>query len=87
MPLDPVSMLWNWYTVDTCFLSASWHNNTKAKFAGSVLGVFLLTIAIEFVRRLGREYDKRLIEMAKVRFSVSQTQFRNVKASCSAHGA
>lgn len=56
-----VSMLWNWYTVDACFLSSSWHVTSKAQFAGSVIGICLLVMAIEGVRRLGREYDRRLL--------------------------
>jgi copper transporter 1 len=59
-------MLWNWYTVDTCFISSTWHNNTKAKFAGSVIGVFLLVIAIEGLRRLARDYDRRIVNTAMV---------------------
>lgn len=54
-------MLWNWYTVDACFLSSTWHVKSKAQFAGSVIGVCLLVMAIEGVRRLGREYDRRLL--------------------------
>ena len=61
-----VSMLWNWYTVDACFLSSSWHISSKVMFAGTVFGVFFLCCAIELVRRLAREYDKRLIKVAKV---------------------
>jgi hypothetical protein len=66
MALTPVSMLWNWYTVDTCFLSSTWHNNTKAKFAGSVIGVFFLVIAIEGFRRLARDYDRHITKQAMV---------------------
>jgi copper transporter 1 len=33
-------------------------------FAGSVIGVFFLVIAIEAVRRAGREYDRRLVQAA-----------------------
>lgn len=57
-------MLWNWYTVDTCFLAETWHNKTKGAFAGSVIGVFLLVIAIEGLRRLAREYDRKLVKAA-----------------------
>ncbi|WWD04407.1 hypothetical protein V865_002476 [Kwoniella europaea PYCC6329] len=60
-----ISMLWNWTTIDACFLSASWHIRSKGDFAGSVIGIFFLCIAIEFVRRVGREYDRRLIMAAK----------------------
>jgi copper transporter 1 len=57
-------MLWNWYTIDSCFLARSWHVTSKGMFAGSVIGVFLLVIAIESVRRLGREYDRYLVREA-----------------------
>lgn len=33
-------------------------------FAGSVIGVFLLVIAIEAVRRAGREYDRYITRKA-----------------------
>jgi len=64
-------MLWNWYTVDTCFLSSTWHNNTKAKFAGSVIGVFLLVIAIEGLRRLARDYDRRIVKQAMAKHALT----------------
>jgi hypothetical protein len=35
-------------------------------FAGSCIGILLLCIAIEAVRRAGREYDRRLIKQARV---------------------
>ncbi|CED82663.1 Copper transporter [Phaffia rhodozyma] len=69
-----ISMLWNWTTLDACFLSRSWHVNTKAQFAGSVIGVFLLTLAIEAVRRLGREYDRRLILSAEIGSAASDSK-------------
>lgn len=53
-------MLWNWTTVDSCFLAKSWHITTKGMFAGSVIGIFLLCMAIELVRRFAREYDRRI---------------------------
>jgi len=53
-------MLWNWYTIDACFISRGWHVRSKAQFAGSCIGVFLLVLAIELVRRAQREYDRRL---------------------------
>ena len=64
-----VSMLWNWYTVDACFLSASWQVETKGMFAGTIIGIFCLTCAIELVRRIARDYDRRLIRVAKVKTS------------------
>jgi hypothetical protein len=28
-PPVQISMLWNWYTVDSCFLSTQWHIRSK----------------------------------------------------------
>lgn len=56
----PVSMLLNYETAGTCFISDSWYNATTGVYAGSLVGVFFLTMAIELVRRLAREYDRRL---------------------------
>lgn len=65
-------MLWNWATVDTCFLSKSWHNRTTAMYAGSVVGVFFFAIAIEAVRRLGREFDRKLTARAVAQLGVAE---------------
>ncbi|OTA70014.1 Ctr-domain-containing protein [Hypoxylon sp. EC38] len=56
-----ISMLWNWYTVDSCFLSSSWHNTTTGMFAGSCIGVILLTMSLELLRRTVKEYDRYLV--------------------------
>ncbi|KAI1394950.1 Ctr copper transporter family-domain-containing protein [Hypoxylon fuscum] len=56
-----ISMLWNWYTVDSCFIASSWHNTTSGMFAGSCIGVILLTMSLEFMRRTVKEYDRYLI--------------------------
>ncbi|KZV94879.1 Ctr copper transporter [Exidia glandulosa HHB12029] len=55
-----ISMLWNWFTVDSCFISKSWHVRSAAGFAGTVLAVFMLVVVIELVRRAGREYDRHI---------------------------
>ncbi|CAO1636166.1 unnamed protein product [Parajaminaea phylloscopi] len=52
------SMLWNWQTVDSCIFAASWHVTTRGAFAASCIGVALLALALEFCRRIGREYDQ-----------------------------
>ncbi len=53
-------MLWNWYTVDSCFIARSWHVTSKGAFAGSCIGVIFLVIALELLRRLQREFDRYL---------------------------
>jgi copper transporter 1 len=50
-------MLWNWYTIDTCFIARSWHVSTKGQFAGSCIGVFLLVLSAQWLHRVAREYD------------------------------
>ncbi|KAI1454712.1 Ctr copper transporter family-domain-containing protein [Annulohypoxylon moriforme] len=56
-----ISMLWNWNTVDACFLSSSWHIKSKGMFAGSCIGVILLAITLEALRRSVKEYDRYLV--------------------------
>ncbi|KAI1632363.1 Ctr copper transporter [Biscogniauxia mediterranea] len=53
-------MLWNWNTIDACFLSSSWHVTSSGMFAGSCIGVVLLTMSLECLRRAGKEYDRHL---------------------------
>ncbi|KAH8902560.1 Ctr-domain-containing protein [Coniochaeta sp. PMI_546] len=56
-----ISMLWNWYTIDSCFIASSWHVTSSGMFAGSCIGVILLTMSLEFLRRSVKEYDRYLI--------------------------
>lgn len=53
-------MLWNWYTIDSCFLAKSWHVRSSGGFAGSCIGAILLVISLEFLRRMQREFDRYL---------------------------
>ncbi|KAI2626124.1 Ctr copper transporter family-domain-containing protein [Hypomontagnella submonticulosa] len=56
-----ISMLWNWNTVDACFISSSWHIRSAGMFAGSCIGVILLAMLLEFLRRSVKEYDHFLV--------------------------
>ncbi|OJD33288.1 ctr copper transporter family protein [Diplodia corticola] len=56
-----VSMLWNWYTIDACFLTTSWHITSRGMFAGSCIGVILMVMLLEFLRRAAKEYDRLLL--------------------------
>ncbi|KAJ6138011.1 hypothetical protein N7471_004497 [Penicillium samsonianum] len=62
-----ISMLWNWYTVDACFLAESWHIKSRGMFAGSCIGVICLVLSLELLRRLGREYDSFIVRRARLR--------------------
>jgi copper transporter 1 len=54
-------MLWNWYTIDACFLASTWHIKTQGMFAASCIGVALLVVCLEFLRRLGKGYDAYIL--------------------------
>lgn len=54
-------MLWNWNTIDTCFISSTWHITSAGMFAGSCIGVILLVMSLEFLRRSVKEYDRFLV--------------------------
>ncbi|KAI1384204.1 Ctr-domain-containing protein [Hypoxylon trugodes] len=56
-----ISMLWNWNTVDACFITESWRITSKGMFAGSCIGVILLGILLELLRRSVKEYDRYLV--------------------------
>ncbi|KAK1925196.1 putative copper uptake transporter [Papiliotrema laurentii] len=73
-PACKISMLWNWNTVDSCFIAKSWHVRSKGGFAGSVLGVFFLCIAIEALRRGMREYDRWIVRRALASSPLSSAQ-------------
>ncbi|KAH8586407.1 Ctr copper transporter family-domain-containing protein [Bisporella sp. PMI_857] len=59
-----ISMLWNWNVMDACFISSSWHITSKGMFAGSCIGVVLLVMTLEALRRGAREYDRYIIRQA-----------------------
>ncbi|GJN72262.1 hypothetical protein PLICBS_006334 [Purpureocillium lilacinum] len=56
-----ISMFWNWYTIDACFLTSNWHIRSGGMFAATCIGVVFLVVLIEFFRRLGKEYDAFLL--------------------------
>lgn len=60
-------MLWNWYTIDACFLSSQWQITSSGMFAGSCIGVICLVIVLELLRRMGKEYDRFLLRNAQQR--------------------
>nr|ADY16704.1 hypothetical protein [Penicillium aethiopicum] len=55
-----VSMLFNFHTIDACFLSTGWQIKNNGMFAATCIGTILLVVLVEFCRRIGREYDNFL---------------------------
>ena len=54
-------MLWNWNTIDSCFISSTWRVRSAGMMAGSCIGVILLVMLLELLRRSVKEYDQYLI--------------------------
>ncbi|KAL3488993.1 Ctr copper transporter family-domain-containing protein [Aspergillus germanicus] len=83
-----ISMLWNWNTIDSCFLSSQWHIRSRGMFAGSCIGVILLVIALEFLRRVAREYDSFLVRDAQQKSQYRlQSQFHEPNLATSVVGS
>lgn len=72
-------MLWNWNTVDACFISRDWQITSKGMFAGCCIGVLLLVMAVELLRRLGKEYDAYLYRQFRRRAAASASEARPLK--------
>ncbi|KAJ5758452.1 hypothetical protein N7520_005608, partial [Penicillium odoratum] len=75
------NMLWNWNTVDSCFIAESWHITSKGMFAGSCIGVIFLVICLEFLRRLGKEYDRFLSRQHELAVANTESE-SSVEAFC-----
>jgi len=60
-------MLWNWYTIDACFLSSSWQIASHGAFAATCIGVILMVVVLEGLRRLGKEYDAYILREFQAR--------------------
>ncbi|KAK7952927.1 hypothetical protein PG996_013812 [Apiospora saccharicola] len=82
-----VSMLWNWNTVDACFLSSSWHIPSEGAFAATCIGVVLMVVILEVLRRAGKEYDALILRqfrrhVAAQRLAASKDKNVNVASCC-----
>lgn len=78
-PACKISMLWNWYTVDSCFVSKDWHIRSEVAFAFNVICVFILVALVEGVRRYGREYDRRIVRLASLNNIYSGTDLSGLE--------
>lgn len=73
--------MWNWYTIDACFLSTSWHISSNGMFAASCIGIAALVVVLEFCRRLGKEYDALIARQFKRNLNMRAAAFRNLPNS------
>lgn len=63
-----ISMLWNWYTIDSCFLAKSWHVTSRGMFAGTCIGVFFWVMAYCWYHRFVVEFDRSVAEFKQVKY-------------------
>ncbi|KAK3694154.1 putative high affinity copper protein [Podospora appendiculata] len=73
-PPCKISMLWNWYTTDACFLSPSWQITGQGSFAATCIGIMLMVVLLEALRRLGKEYDAWILRAFNRRISALAAQ-------------
>ncbi|TDZ38197.1 Copper transport protein CTR4 [Colletotrichum spinosum] len=62
-----VSMLWNWDTVDACFLSSSWQIRNGGMMAASCIGVVLLVVLLEVLRAMTKKFDDMMLAQMRRR--------------------
>ncbi|KAK8038718.1 hypothetical protein PG993_007129 [Apiospora rasikravindrae] len=56
-----VNLLWNWDTIDTCFLAPSWYNNSTIKFAFSCIFVFIFAVTLQVFYHSLKTFDAALL--------------------------
>lgn len=66
-------MLWNWNTIDACFISSDWHIRSNGAFAGTCIGVVLMGITLEALRRGAREYDAWIVRAFRAKLANGDT--------------
>ncbi|KAH8711920.1 Ctr copper transporter family-domain-containing protein [Phaeosphaeriaceae sp. PMI808] len=78
-----MQMLWNWNIMDSCFLASSWHIKNNAMFAASCVGAALLVVCLEFIRRVGHEYDAHLLRQFQRQLRFQQAVLASaIAANC-----
>jgi len=80
-------MLWNWNTIDSCFIARSWHVTSRGMFAGSCIGVICLGICLELIRRAVKEYDRFLLRQHRAKFLDSSAAAANSGATKAGDGS
>ncbi|KAL3418424.1 ctr copper transporter [Phlyctema vagabunda] len=78
-----ISMLWNWNTIDACFISTSWRITSTSMFAGSCIGVIFLVMTLELLRRLAKEYDGLILRQYQRHVAAPLSLDCNPVAACS----
>ncbi|KAL2758952.1 hypothetical protein ACRALDRAFT_1075306 [Sodiomyces alcalophilus JCM 7366] len=80
-----ISMLWNWNTIDSCFIAQSWRITSAGMFAGSCIGVILLVMSLELLRRSVKEYDRYLIRSHAAKYAAAARPRNSADTSTSGY--
>ena len=75
-------MIWNWYTIDACFLTEGWHIQNNGMFAATCIGAMLLVVLLEFLRRAGKEYDALILRQFQRHVAAQTAAARSSSTSC-----
>ncbi|KAH9901766.1 copper transport protein ctr4 [Xylariomycetidae sp. FL2044] len=78
-----MTMLWNWDTIDACFLAESWRIRNDGMLAASCIGAVLLVICLEFLRRVGKEYDLFILRQFQQHMLAQATMAKSGDGCCS----
>ncbi|RYP57177.1 hypothetical protein DL770_010729 [Monosporascus sp. CRB-9-2] len=82
-----IRMLWNWETIDACFLSEKWRIRSQGAFAGLCIGVILMVVLLEALRRASKLYDRRLISKHKRTMAMAAVHDKKRHSSEATHGS
>ncbi|KLJ10402.1 hypothetical protein EMPG_14215 [Blastomyces silverae] len=82
-----ISMLWNWNVINACFISSTWRITSRGMFAGSCIGVILLVMSLEFLRRAGYEFDKYIAGRSNIYSGRLQRIIMSPKSTSSGLGS
>lgn len=66
-----ISMLWNWYTIDSCFIARSWHVTSRGMFAGTCIGVFFWVVSYCWLHRFIVEYDNAIVDFKTKKYQLN----------------
>lgn len=63
------------------FLAQSWHITSNGAFAASCIGVAFLVVSLEFLRRIGKEYDAVILRQFRRNVAARVEDFKDKRRS------
>ncbi|GME75579.1 unnamed protein product [Ambrosiozyma monospora] len=76
-----MSMLWNWNAEGSCFIAESWYANTRGKFAGSCIGVFLMVFAEQWLHRVHKQYVDSITQRRRTQYLINKLNGTSTSAT------